>query len=449
MPVNRWRYPAPDDWLAISARLEGRLNPDNAVEDRVLEILRDVKQRGDEALVDYTRRFDAPAFDTAMLRVPDHALDAAAEPVLDPMAPVPPGMDERFREDLAIIAEASERIREFHQAQKERSWWTTDEEGVVLGQLVSPVDRVGLYTPGGQGGETPLISSLLMNAIPAQVAGVQEIAVVSPPRKDGSINPYILAAARLLGIDEVYAVGSAWAVAALAYGTASIPAVDVIAGPGNAYVATAKRLLIGRVGIDMVAGPSEVTVLADGVAGDPEWVAADMLSQAEHDALASSVCVTWDVAFADAVEAALQRQVEALPRSEIAAKALADWGAVVLTEDADAAVELVNKIAPEHLELMVTDPWALLGKIRHAGAIFMGGHTPEPVGDYFAGPNHVLPTNGTARFSSALSVEDFCKKSSVIATPDAYLREHGGKIARLARLEGLEAHARSVESRLK
>jgi histidinol dehydrogenase len=319
-------------------------------------------------------------------------------------------------------------------------------DGAILGQQITPVDRVGLYVPGGQGGETPLLSSLLMNAIPAQVAGVREIAVVSPPRKDGGVSPYILAAAHLLDINEIYRVGGAWAIAALSCGTASIPSVDVVAGPGNGWVTTAKRLVQGRVGIDMIAGPSEVLIVADSSA-NPAWVAADMLSQAEHDELACALCMTTDAGLAGAVLRELEAQCASLPRAPIARKALENWGAVVLTPNLDFALRLSNRIAPEHLELLVQDPWALLPQVRHAGAIFLGAHSPEVVGDYFAGPNHVLPTLGTARFASALSVQTFCKRSSIIAASPAFAREHAGSIARLARLEGLEAHARSAEAR--
>jgi histidinol dehydrogenase len=313
---------------------------------------------------------------------------------------------------------------------------------------VRPVDRAGLYVPGGQGGETPLLSSLLMNAIPAQVAGVREIAVVSPPRRDGTLNLSILAAAAILGIDEIYLCGSAWSVAALAFGTRTIPAVDVIAGPGNIYVTTAKRLLMGRVGIDMIAGPSEILVLADHTA-DPGHIAADLLSQAEHDPQAAALLVTTDESLAERTAAAVRDQLARLPRTGIAEQALERFGAAIVVPDLATGVEVVNRVAPEHLELLVQDPWALLGSIRHAGAIFMGPHAPEPVGDYFAGPNHVLPTMGTARFSSALTVQTFVKRSSIIATSARFLEANGAKIARMARMEGLEAHARSVEVRLK
>ena len=434
MPCREITYAGPQDRDALRSWLRGRENPGDSVDALVQDILDTVRQRGDEALVEYTRRFDCPDFAVDRLRLSQDAIAGAADQVP--------------AQDLAILAEAADRIRAFHERQRENSWFASEPDGTILGQMVVPVDRVGLYVPGGQGGQTPLVSSLLMNAIPAQVAGVPQIAVVSPPRPDGTLNPLIPATAHLLGITEVYCLGSAWAVAALAFGTPTVPAVDVIAGPGNIFVTAAKRLLVGRVGIDMIAGPSEIVILSDGSA-DPAWLAADLLSQAEHDPLASSILVTPNKAAAAAVRAELESQIAGLPRGEIAAKSLADWGAMVVTPDLDTAIEVVNSLAPEHLELALADPWPALTRIRHAGAVFMGHHSPEPVGDYFAGPNHVLPTLGTARFSQALSVENFRKKTSIIATSRSFVAEHGAKIARLARLEGLEAHARSVESRLK
>jgi len=442
MPCRTLTFPTPHDWRHIDAWLQGRAAQEqdaDSITERVREILKQVRTRGDDALVDYTRRFDCPEFSAAWLQVPADAMRKAA-------VSIP-------ADDLAIIEEAAANIRAYHQAQVQHSWWHTAADGVVLGRLVRPVDRAGLYVPGGQGGETPLISSLLMNAIPAQVAGVAELVLTSPPCKDGSLNPYLLAAAQILGIEKVFCCGSAWAVAALAYGTASIPRVDVIAGPGNIYVTLAKQQLIGQVGIDMIAGPSEIVILADQAGLDAHnapaaWLAADMLSQAEHDPLASSLLITPDTALAEAVQAELETQLAELPRNAIARQALEDWSAVVLVPDIASGMDLVNHLAPEHLELVVPDPWSLLGSVRHAGAIFCGASTPEPVGDYFAGPNHVLPTMGTARFSSGLSVETFCKKSSLIAATPGYVAAHGEKIARLARLEGLEAHARSVTSRL-
>ena len=433
MPCPQLTYQRPEDFAPLHVKLKGRENPDQAVESRVRDILAQVLAKGDQALVEYTKKFDCPDFTASMLCVPAQDLARARSQV--PAS------------DMAIIEEAAANIRRFHESQKEKSWWTTREDGTILGQLVRPVDSAGLYVPGGQGGETPLISSLLMNAIPAQVAGVERIVAVSPPRKDGSLNPYILASAALLNIDEIYRVGSAWAIAALAYGTPSLAPVDVLAGPGNIYVTTAKRLLVGQVGIDMIAGPSEIVILADQTA-PAAWLAADMLSQAEHDPLAAALCITPSVKLAKAVKKALAEQLPKLSRSALARKALELWGAVIVVDSVEAGLTLVNAIAPEHLELAVAEPFPLLGRVRNAGAIFLGQHCPEPVGDYFAGPNHVLPTLGTARFSSALSVQTFCKKSSIIATTPDYLRQHGAKIARLARLEGLSAHARSIECRL-
>ncbi len=434
MPCPSFMVNGPEDFGPIRALLDSREEAAGDAAQKVERILADVAKRGDEALVDFTSRFDCSTFDASCIRVAPADIAAG-------LAVIPAS-------DAAIIAEAADNIRAFHAAQKERSWWQPAADGTMLGQIVSPVDAAGCYVPGGRGGETPLISSLLMNAIPAQVAGVPRIVAVSPPRADGTLNPYILAAAAICGIEEIHRVGSAWAVAALAYGTASIKPVDVIAGPGNIYVTTAKRLLIGKVGIDMIAGPSEIAILADASA-NPEWLAADMLSQAEHDPMAAAICVSTEAALLQEVCEALKRQLADLPRNEIAAAALGRFGALVAVPDLDVGMALLNAMAPEHFELCVADPWSLVGKVRHAGAVFLGHHCPEPVGDYFAGPNHVLPTMGTARFSSALSVATFTKKTSLIAAAPGYVSAHGAKIARLARLENLEAHARSVECRLK
>lgn len=413
--------------------LAARSHPDSApdVEENVRAILAAVAAKGDEALLEQTRRFDCPTMEPPLAVSPDDLQRAAAS------IPV---------EDLDIMAEAAAHIREFHEAQKDRSWFMTRPDGTMLGQKVEPVERAGLYVPGGKGGDTPLLSSLLMGAVPAQVAGVREIAVVTPPRADGTLNPYILAAAYLLDIAEVYRVGGPWAIGALAYGTPSIPAVDVIAGPGNIHVTTAKKLVQGQVGIDMLAGPSEILVLADDAA-QADWVAADMLSQAEHDALASAVCVTDSQHFADRLAAALARRVADLPRAAIASSSLKDWGAIIVAPSLSVGVDIANTVAPEHMEVVTRDPWALMPHIRHAGAVFLGAYSPEPVGDYYAGPNHVLPTLGTARHASALCVQTFCKKISIIAASPAFTKQHAASIACLARLEGLEAHARSVELR--
>ena len=436
IPCTTYHFTTAGQAGDLVSRLAGRLAADGEdttkTDAAVRDIVRNVRERGIEAVVEYTRTFDCPTFTPDMFAVPQKRLREAAENIPDP--------------DMDVVREAAERIRAFHEAQKEKNWFINDPNGAFLGQIVTPLDRVGLYVPGGKGGETPLISSLLMNAIPAQVAGVAEIVVVSPPGPNGSINNHILATAHELGITEVYACGSAWAVAALAYGADSLAPVDLVAGPGNIWVTTAKKLLLGKIGIDMLAGPSEICIIADATA-NPAWVAADMLSQAEHDPLASAVCITTEAPFAEAVLVELTRQVETLPRANIAKASLTSWGAVILTPDLATAVQVANKIAPEHLELAVSDPWTLASGIRHAGAVFLGHYAAESVGDYFAGPNHVLPTMGTARFSSGLSVATFCKKSNVIRVNEVFTREHAASIARLARLEGLEAHARAVEAR--
>jgi histidinol dehydrogenase len=317
----------------------------------------------------------------------------------------------------------------------------------MLGQLVRPVERVGVYVPGGQGGKTPLVSAVLMGAIPARVAGVAQVVMVTPPTADGRVNPHLLVAARKAGVDEVYRAGSAWAVAALAYGTETIPRVDVIVGPGNLYVTLAKKIVAGTVGIDILAGPSEILIIADESA-DPDFIAADLLSQAEHDAMASAVLVTTHRELAQAVKAALGRQLAQLARAEIARESIRRFGAAIVVRDVAEAIELANRMAPEHLELQLRDPFAHLGAIRNAGAVFLGEYTPEPVGDYVAGPNHVLPTGGTARFASALSVDNFVKRTSLIHySADAFRRE-AADILRLAEVEGLGAHAHSIQVRL-
>lgn len=415
----------------MSGWLLQRQDSGQDVEDAVRAIVGAVRSSGDDALVEYTRKFDCPDF-APPLRVSGQEIARAAASV--------------SVEHRELIASAAANIRAFHEAQGEKSWFITRPDGSILGQHVSPVDAAGLYIPGGQGGNTPLVSSLLMNAIPAQVAGVSRLAVCTPPREDGRVNPHILAAAHLLDIEEVYRVGGAWSIAAMAYGTQSILPVDVIAGPGNVFVTAAKRLVQGTVGIDMLAGPSEVLVVADSSA-NPAWIAADMLSQAEHDPLASALCITDDPRLADSLLQALQAQCADLPRASIALRSLEDWGGIIVVPNLSVAVAVANMIAPEHLEICTRDPWAILPHIRHAGAIFLGQHCPEAVGDYFAGPNHVLPTLGTARFSSALSVQTFSKRSSVLSVSPSFLQDNTDAIAAFARLEGLEAHARSVELR--
>ncbi|AEN87090.1 Histidinol dehydrogenase 2 [Priestia megaterium WSH-002] len=346
---------------------------------------------------------------------------------------------------LSIIREAADNIRDYHERMVEQSWMTTKEDGTILGQKVTPLDAVGVYVPGGLAAYP---SSVLMNVIPAQVAGVKRIVMVSPPGKDGALPAGVVVAANELGVEEIYKVGGAQAVGALAYGTETIKPVDKIVGPGNIFVALAKREVYGLVDIDSIAGPSEIVVLADETA-KPNEVAADLLSQAEHDNLASSILVTSSMKLAEAVKEEVERQVESLPRKEIAKPSIDNHGAIYVTGSLEEAVEAVNQLAPEHLEIMTESPLELLGSIRHAGAIFLGRYSSEPVGDYFAGPNHVLPTNGTAKFSSPLSVDSFVKKSSIISYSQQALQKNVSKIAAFARLEGLEAHARAVEERFK
>ncbi len=399
----------------------------------VTRILQDVKKNGDKALIEYANRFDSPGMTVEAIQATRQEIDRAAKRV-----------DRSF---VRALNRAVDQIETFHQQQRSASWMNTERPGTFLGQMVKPVDAVGVYVPGGMGGKTPLVSSVLMGVIPARIAGVRNIAMVTPPTKDGTVNPHLLAAAKKVGVDTVYKVGSAWAIAALAYGTETIPSVDVIVGPGNIYVTIAKKIVAGTVGIDMIAGPSEILVIADGTA-NPAYIAADLLSQAEHDALASAILVTDSKSTAKAVAAIVGQQIENLTRKDIAKASLARFGAIIVVPDLHAAIELSNKIAPEHLELQIKDPFEYLGQVRNAGAIFMGNYTPEAVGDYIAGPNHVLPTAGTARFSSALSVDNFVKKTSLIQYSKSAFKREAKDIIRLAEIEGLDAHANSVKIRL-
>jgi len=403
---------------------------DERVERATADILEDVRRRGDAALLEYTARFDrwTPA-DAAALLVPLEAARAAAA-----------SLSKAQSQALEI---AASRIRRYHERQVLESWQVTEADGTMLGQQVTPIDRVGLYVPGGKAAYP---SSVLMSAIAAKVAGVRELVMVTPT-PDGEVNAPVLAAAVLAGVDRIVRVGGAQAIGALAFGTATVPAVDKIVGPGNAYVAAAKRRVFGRVGIDMVAGPSEVLVIADSSA-HADWVAMDLFSQAEHDEIAQAILLTPDARLADAVAESMRRQIERMPRRAIIEASLASRGALIQVRDLDEACALANRIAPEHLELAVADPQALLGRIRHAGAIFLGHHASESLGDYCAGPNHVLPTSRTARFSSALGVYDFQKRSSLIAVSRAGAQTLGRVAATLARAEGLEAHAQSAEWRL-
>ena len=410
-------------------RILSRTGERTDVADGVAEIIRAVREEGDKALFRYAKQFDGA--EPEELEVPQALLDRA-EAELDP-------------ELRRILEEAAERIRAFHSRQVRSSFLITQEDGVILGQKVTPLDRVGLYIPGGTAAYP---STVLMNAIPAKLAGCPEVVMVSPPTCGGDVNPVILAAAKIAGVDRVFRTGGAQGVAALAYGTGSVPRVDKIVGPGNAYVAEAKRQVFGQVAIDMIAGPSEILVVADGKS-DPVQVAADLLSQAEHDKNASAVLITDSAGLAGRVREEVERQLETLPRREIAQASMERNGKILLVRDIRQAIQAANDLAPEHLELCVDEPFACLDEVRHAGSIFLGRSCPEALGDYFAGPNHTLPTSGTARFSSPLSVDDFVKKSQFTYYTPAALEKAAGKIARFAREEGLEGHARSALSRLR
>ncbi|MBI5936873.1 MAG: histidinol dehydrogenase [Betaproteobacteria bacterium] len=403
---------------------------DAAIHQAVAEILDAVRKRGDAAVVEYTRRFDrVQAKDMAALELSQERLQQALKSL-------------PLRLETALKA-AAERVRVYHEKQLQQSWTYTEADGTVLGQQVTALDRVGLYVPGGKAAYP---SSVLMNAIPAKVAGVKELVMVVPT-PDGVLNDLVLAAAAVAGVDRVFTIGGAQAVAALAYGTETVPQVDKIVGPGNAYVAEAKRRVFGIVGIDMIAGPSEILVICDGKT-NPDWIAMDMFSQAEHDELAQSILISPDAAFLDAVEASIAKLLPAMPRQEVIRTSIVNRGGLILCKDLDQAAEIGNFIAPEHLELSVADPDAMLPKIRHAGAIFMGRNTCEALGDYCAGPNHVLPTSRTARFSSPLGVYDFQKRSSLIHVSAAGAKTLGEIASALAYGEGLQAHARSAEFRM-
>ncbi len=417
------------DSLSPEEFLNRDIQAEEDVSAAVDEIIREVRRRGDEALRDYTRRFDGAEIQD--LWVSAEEFDAARRAV-----------DPYF---LETLKEAAENIRRFHERQRHNDFVLTDRSGIVMGQRWTPIERVGVCVPRSP---EAFPSTILMNAIPAQIAGVQDIVLVTPPRPDGTVSPEALMAAELAEVTEVIKIGGAQAVAALAYGTETVPRVDKIVGPGGVFVATAKRKVFGRVAIDMIAGPSEILVLADGKS-NPKWVAADLLSQAEHDVLSSAVLVTDSRELAISVQAEVEAQLEALPRKDIARRSIADNGKIIVTDSLDKAVEAANRIAPEHLELCVDEPFALLPRIKNAGSVFLGRSTPEALGDYFAGPNHTLPTSGTARFSSPLGVDDFMKRSSFLSYDQAALNACGDRIADFARREGLEGHARSAESRKK
>ena len=404
-----------------------RAEPVQDVSAIVSDIISTVRARGDDALREYTARFDGAQLDA--LAVSPAELDEA-------LAAVNPAF-------LDILRQAAEHIRAFHEKQRRASFLVERENGVLLGQRILPLRRVGLYVPGGTASYP---STVLMDAIPAKLAGVPELVMTTPAGKDGTVSPMILAAASIAGVDRIFKLGGAQAVAALAYGTESGPRVDKIVGPGNAFVAEAKRQVFGQVAIDMIAGPSEILVVADG-GSDPRFVAADLLSQAEHDRNASAVLITDSPALAEAVQAEVERQLRRLPREEIARASIDRNGRIIVADDLRCAIAVANEIAPEHLELCVDEPMAWLGEVRNAGSVFLGRYCPEALGDYFAGPNHTLPTSGTARFSSPLSVDDFVKKSQFISYTQDALRAEYSKIAAFAEREGLRAHARSVEIR--
>ena len=405
-----------------------RVVPEMDVEAIVSQIIADVRKGKDKAVIEYCRRFD---------RVDLRNLEVTKEEIAEAKAQVTP-------EFLEILRKAAENIRQYHEKQV-CTGFQMEKDGIILGQKVTPIENVGIYVPGGTAAYP---STVLMDSIPAKIAGCKQIVMVTPPGKDGKVNPAILAAADVAGVDRIFKVGGAQAVAALAYGTESIPQVDKIVGPGNAFVAEAKKQVFGRVAIDMIAGPSEILIVADSLS-DPKHIAADMLSQAEHDKLASAVLVTDSEALAKAVQAELEVQIPALPRAAIARHSIDVNGKIIVAEDLLVAIDVANQLAPEHLELMVDDPFAYLDKIENAGSVFMGRNCPEALGDYFAGPNHTLPTSGTARFSSALSVDDFIKKSQYTYYTRDALSKVAEDVAYFARQEGLEAHARSALIRTK
>ena len=428
--ITRLNSNSSDFWQQLDGLLAWESVSDDAVNNTVLEIIGAIRARGDAALVEYTNRFDRMSVaDISALEIPGERLQQALG-----------GLPTEQREALQ---KAADRVRAYHDHQKQDSWSYTESDGTLLGQQVTALDRVGLYVPGGKAAYP---SSVLMNAIPAKVAGVEELIMVVPT-PDGEINELVFAAAAICGVDRVFTVGGAQAVAALAYGTETVPQVDKIVGPGNIYVATAKRHVFGTVGIDMIAGPSEILVICDGQT-DPDWIAMDLFSQAEHDEDAQSILLCPDADYLDRVQASIEKLLPTMNRAEIIRASLQDRGALVQVKDMDEAIDVANHIAPEHLELSVADPEAMAKRIKHAGAIFMGRYTAEALGDYCAGPNHVLPTSRTARYSSPLGVYDFQKRSSLIMCSAEGASELGKVASTLARGEGLEAHARSAEYRI-
>ena len=433
MPMKIYNYPSRPAEQRVARIIRRGLSFQKKDTAAVSRICEDVRKQGDQAVIHYTRRFDSAHMRIESMRVTEKEFADAARRV-----------DRSFTRTLN---RAVSNIKTFHQRQLRRSWMLTHQPGTLVGQLVNPVDAAGVYVPGARGGETPLVSSVLMGVIPAKVAGVGQVVMVTPPTKDGGINPHLLVAARKAGADAVYKAGSAWAIAALAYGTQTIPRVDVIVGPGNIYVTLAKKILTGVVGIDMLAGPSEILVIADEGANS-KFIAADLLSQAEHDVLSSAILITDSKKLALEVAAEVKGQLAGLVRADIAAKSLEKYGALIVVKNMNVAVETANRIAPEHLELHIKDSFEYVGKIRNAGAVFVGDYTPEAMGDYIAGPNHVLPTAGAARFASALSVDNFVKRTSLIHYTQKAFQREAAHVIRLAEIEKLDAHARSIRVRL-
>lgn len=416
-----------DEYSFIETLKERSQSGAKDVSDIVLDIINNVKENGDKAVYEYTVKFDGKAPEKTEISV-------------DEIESLIQSCDKDY---ISTLEKAAENIRDFHKRQVQQSWLTTKENGVIMGQRVRGLERVGLYVPGGTAAYP---SSVLMNAIPAKLAGCKEIVMTTPPSKDGKPNPDIIAAAKIAGVDRIFLMGGAQAVAALAYGTEQVPKVDKIVGPGNIFVATAKKLLYGVVDIDMIAGPSEILIIADETA-KPDFLAADLMSQAEHDKLASSILLTNSKTLAENVKAELKVQCEKLERKDIIKESLKNYGAVIVCSDMAQAVEFANELAPEHLEVCCENPMEYVGKLDNAGSVFLGNYSPEPLGDYFAGPNHVLPTSGTARFFSPLSVDSFVKKSSFIYYTEDVLKEQSDDIVRFAEVEGLTAHANSIKVR--
>ncbi|HIW48550.1 MAG TPA: histidinol dehydrogenase [Firmicutes bacterium] len=422
-------YHTPEGKQAVEKILSRSQLESPGVQETVDRILADVKNKGDEALFGYTKEFDHITLTKETIRVSEAEIEAAYQKVSPEL--------------VQVIRQAAERIRAFHEKQKQNSWFDTKPNGEILGQLIRPLARVGVYVPGGKAAYP---SSVLMNVMPAHVAGVEEIIMTTPAQKDGSVYPTTIVAAKEAGVTAIYKVGGAQAIAALAYGTSSVPKVDKICGPGNIFVALAKRTVYGHVNIDSVAGPSEILVLADKTAR-ADYVAADLLSQAEHDPMASAIAITDDADLAQAIAKEVEAQTAVLERKEIIETSLKDFGAIILVDDMNEAVEIANGIAPEHMEISTAEPFSLLPKVKNAGAVFLGHFSPEPLGDYMAGPNHVLPTGGTARFFSPLSVDDFVKKSSIISFSKEALLPLSDSIIAFANAEGLTAHANAVRIR--